>query len=393
MNKRDNPYTPGAGRKPRTLAGRDQDLESFQSLVERLDAGSYERSLIYTGLRGVGKTVLLMEFDVLASEAGWATTDVQEVGSNADFRTTFAGMANRLLMNMSRRHRAKQRIERALAVVKSFSVGLPGAVSIKLDVDAAAGIADSGNAEQDLAGLFREIGEVAQANQMGALFLIDEMQNLDTPSLSAICMAFQGISRAGLPVAMVGAGLPDLRVRLLSAKPYADRLFSYEQLGRLSEGAARSALIGPAAAAGADYDEEAARQIVHEAAGFPYFIQEYGRELWNFAETTPITVADLDSAREIVKDSLARNFFGTRFEMATDTEQRYLSAMASLGEGPYPVSEVAHAFGVKDQRRVSMHRESLIQKGLIWSPRRGQVDFTVPLFAEFLKENHPTSGP
>jgi hypothetical protein len=389
MNKRDNPYTPGAGRKPRTLAGRDQDLESFQSMVERLDAGSYERSLIYTGLRGVGKTVLLMEFDVLASEAGWATTDVQEVGSNADFRTTFAGMANRLLMNMSRRHRAKQRIERALAVVKSFSVGLPGAVSIKLDVDAAAGIADSGDAEQDLAGLFREIGEVAQANQMGALFLIAEMQNLDTPSLSAICMAFQGISRAGLPVAMVGAGLPDLRVRLLSAKPYADRLFSYEQLGRLSEGAARSALIGPAAAAGAGYDEEAARQIVHEAAGFPYFIQEYGRELWNFAETTPITVADLDSAREIVRDSLARNFFGTRFEMATDTEQRYLSAMASLGEGPYPVSEVAHAFGVKDQRRASMHRESLIQKGLIWSPRRGQVDFTVPLFAEFLKENHP----
>jgi hypothetical protein len=392
MNKRDNPYTPGAGRKPRTLAGRDQDLESFQSLVERLDAGSYERSLIYTGLRGVGKTVLLMEFDVLASEAGWATTDVQEVGSNADFRTTFAGMANRLLMNMSRRHRAKQRIERALAVVKSFSVGLPGAVSIKLDVDAAAGIADSGDAEQELAGLFREIGEVAQANQMGALFLIDEMQNLDTPSLSAICMAFQGISRAGLPVAMVGAGLPDLRVRLLSAKPYADRLFSYEQLGRLSEGAARSALIGPAAAAGAGYDEEAARQIVHEAAGFPYFIQEYGRELWNFAEATPITVADLDSAREIVKDSLARNFFGTRFEMATDTEQRYLSAMASLGEGPYPVGEVAHAFGVKDQRRASMHRESLIHKGLIWSPRRGQVDFTVPLFAEFLKENHPASS-
>jgi hypothetical protein len=256
-------------------------------------------------------------------------------------------------------------------------------------VEAASGIADSGDPEQDLAGLFREIGEVAQANQMGALFLIDEMQNLDTPSLSAICMAFQAISRAGLPVAMVGAGLPDLRVRLLAAKPYADRLFTYERLGRLSEGAARSALVGPAAAAGAGYEEEAARQIVHEAAGFPYFIQEYGRELWNFAETTPITLADLESAREIVKDSLARSFFGTRFEMATDTEQRYLSAMASLGEGPYPVGDVAHAFGVSDQRRASMHRDSLIQKGLIWSPRRGQVDFTVPLFAEFLKENHP----
>jgi len=388
MNKRENPYTPGAGRKPRTLAGRDQELENFQSLVERLDAGAYERSLIYTGLRGVGKTVLLMEFDVLASEAGWATTDVQEVGSNADFRTTFARMANRLLMNMSRRHRAKQRIERALSVVKAFSIAVPGAIEVKLDIDAAAGVADSGDPEQDLAGLFREIGEVALANQMGALFLIDEMQNLDAGSLSAICMAFQAISRAGLPVAMVGAGLPDLRVRLLSAKPYADRLFTYEQLGRLSEPAARSALIGPASAAGANYDEDAARQIVDEAAGFPYFIQEYGRELWNYAESTPITLTDLEGAREIVKDSLARNFFGTRFEMATDTEQRYLSAMASLGEGPYPVSEVAQAFGANDQRRVSMHRESLIQKGLIWSPRRGRVDFTVPLFAEFLRENH-----
>jgi hypothetical protein len=389
MNKRENPYTPGAGRKPRTLAGRDHDLESFQSLVERLDAGSYERSLIYTGLRGVGKTVLLMEFDVLASEAGWATTDVQEVGSNADFRTTFSGMANRLLMNMSRRHRAKQRIERALSVVKAFSIAIPGHVEIRLDVDTSSGIADSGDPERDLADLFREIGEVAQANQMGALFLIDEMQNLDTASLAAICMAFQAISRAGLPVAMVGAGLPDLRVRLLSAKPYADRLFSYEELGRLPESAARSALIGPAASAGVAYDEEAARQIVQEAAGFPYFLQEYGRELWNFAETTPITLQDLESAREIVNDSLARNFFGTRFEMGTDTEQRYLSAMASLGEGPYPVGEVARAFGVNDQRRASMHRDSLIQKGLIWSPRRGQVDFTVPLFAAFLKENHP----
>jgi hypothetical protein len=391
MNKRDNPYTPGAGRKPRTLAGRDQDMEAFQSLVERLDAGAYERSLVYTGLRGVGKTVLLMEFDVLASEAGWATTDVQEVGSSPDFRTTFARMAARLLMNMSRRHRAKQRIERALSVVKAFSIAIPGTVELKLDVEAATGVADSGDPEQDLAGLLREIGEVAQANQMGALFLIDEMQNLDGPALAAICMAFQAISRAGLPVTMVGAGLPDLRVRLLAAKPYADRLFSYAELGRLSESAAWSALVGPASTAGVAYDEKTARLIVNEAAGFPYFLQEYGRELWNFAETSPITEADLDGARPIVKDTLARNFFGTRFEMATDTEQKYLGAMASLGTGPYPVAAVAKAFGVPDQRRVSMHRDSLIGKGLIWSPRRGQVDFTVPLFDEFIRENGATA--
>src|SRR5271165_1421410 len=159
MNKRDNPYTPGAGRKPRTLAGRDEELESFVSLVERLGAGTYERSPIYTGLRGVGKTVLLMEFDVLASEAGWATTDVQEVGTNADFRATFARMAARLLTNMSRRHRAKERIERALAVVKAFSVAVPGAVELRLDIDAATGMADSGDPEHDLVELLSEIGQ------------------------------------------------------------------------------------------------------------------------------------------------------------------------------------------------------------------------------------------
>jgi hypothetical protein len=300
-------------------------------------------------------------------------------------------MAARLLVNMSRRHRAKERIERALAVVEAFSAARPGALKPRLDANGVVGVADSGDPEQDLAALFREIGEVAQANQMGAVLLVDEMQHFDGQALAAICMATQANSRAGLPVALVGAGLPELKVRLLAAKPYADRLFSYAELGRLSDAAARSALVGPAAAAGVDIEEAAARQIVDEAAGFPYFIQEYGRELWNYAESTPITMGDLDAARVIVKDSLARNFFGTRFEMATDTEQRYLSAMASLGLGPYPVAEVARAFGVDDQRKVSVHRESLIQKGLIWSPRRGQVDFTVPLFAGFLKDNHPAS--
>src|ERR1700678_152287 len=163
MQKRDNPYTPGAGRKPPTLAGRDGDLENFQDLIDRLAAGGYERSLIHSGLRGVGKTVLLMELDVLASEAGWATTDVQEVGSQPDFRVTFARMAARLLREMSRRHRIKDRVDRALGVVKAFSVVAPSGVQFKLDVEAVAGVADSGDPEQDLTDLVQEIGEVAKA--------------------------------------------------------------------------------------------------------------------------------------------------------------------------------------------------------------------------------------
>jgi AAA ATPase domain len=388
VNKRDNPYTPGAGRKPPVLAGRDPDLENVQALIERLSGGGYERSLVYSGLRGVGKTVLLMEFDVLASEAGWATTDVQEVGSQPDFRLTFARMATRLLREMSRKHRLKDRVERALGVVKAFSIAVPGAIQLKLDVEAASGVADSGDPEQDLSELLLEIGEVAQASQSGALFLIDEMHNLDMPALAAICIAFQAISRRGLPVALVGAGLPDLQVRLIAAKPYADRLFQYRELGRLPDPAARAALIGPAATLGVAYEEKAARRVVRESAGYPYFIQEYGLELWNHAERSPIGLADLETVREIVTDSLERSFFGPRFQLASDAEQRYLAAMAALGEPPYRSSEVATRYGARDARGVSVFRESLIQKGLIWSPRRGQVDFTVPLFAEFLRENH-----
>jgi hypothetical protein len=392
MQRRENPYTPGAGRKPPCLAGRDRDLEEFGSLIEILTAGGADRSRIFHGLRGVGKTVLLMELDVIASEAGWATTDVQEVGSQPDFRSTFAQMAARLLREMSRRHRVRDRVERALGVVKAFSLVTPGGVQLKLDVDAIAGVADSGDPEQDLVELLREIGQTAASAGSGALFLIDEMHNLDAASLAAVCMAFQAVSRDALPVALAGAGLPDLEVRLMRAKPYADRLFEYRELGRLRDPEARVALIKPAAILGAEFAPGAAQEVVRLAAGYPYFLQEYGRELWNAAETSPIVMADVEEVRDLVQEQLARTFYSTRLDMATDAEQRYLAAMASLGPPPYATAEVARAWGAQNQRQTSPHRDSLMQKGLVWSPRRGQVDFTVPLFGEFLLKHHPIGG-
>jgi hypothetical protein len=194
------------------------------------------------------------------------------------------------------------------------------------------------------------------------------MHNLDSSSLAAICIAFQAVSRNGLPVAMAAAGLPDLQVRLMSAKPYADRLFSYHELGRLSNAAARAALIAPAGTRGVEYNESAARRVVRDSAGYPHFLQEYGLELWN-AETSPISETDVEAVSEIVKDSLARNFFGTRLQMATDAEQRYLAAMPASSSPPHRSADVARCFGVTDQRAASMHRDALNRKGLIGSPR------------------------
>jgi hypothetical protein len=389
VQRRENPYTPCAGRKPPHLAGRDPDLEDFGSLIDILTSRGAERSLVYYGLRGVGKTVLLMELDILASEAGWATTDVQEVGSQSDFRSTFAQMAYRLLREMSRKHRIRDRVERALRVVKAFSVVTPGGVQLKLDVDPASGVADSGDPEQDLVELLREIGQTAASAGSGALFLIDEMHNLDDSSLAAVCMALQAVSRDALPVTLVGAGLPDLQVRLIRAKPYADRLFEYRELGRLRDAEAHVALVKPASTLGVEFSEEAAAEVVRLSAGYPYFLQEYGRELWNASESSPIDMVDVEEVRDLVKEQLARTFYGSRFDLASDAEQRYLAAMASLGDPPYATAAVAKAWGAENQRQTSPHRDSLIQKGLIWSPRRGQIDFTVPLFAEFLLEQHP----
>jgi hypothetical protein len=203
-------------------------------------------------------------------------------------------------------------------------------------------------------------------------------------------MAFQAISREKLPVAFVGAGLPDLPLRLLRAKPYADRLFQYFELGRLLEDQARLALAAPAETMGVTFDAQVAKRVAHLTAGYPYFIQEFGRELWDHAPDSPISVSDLRDVEPLVTDGLDRTFFGPRFEMASDTEQRYLAAMASVHEGgPVASSAAMRAFGASAHQQVTVFRDSLIQKGLVWSPKRGLLDFTVPLFADFLRKHHP----
>jgi hypothetical protein len=391
MKRSTNPYTPGAGKRPGKLAGRDPDLENFTLLLERLGDGRHERSMIFSGLRGIGKTVLLLEFDILAGEAEWFSTGVQEVGSNADFRTSMGRLALRLLRSMSLRQRMKDRARAALSVVKSFSIAGPGGIKLQLDVDAAAGTADTGDIEQDLADLLVEIGEVARAGGTGALFLIDEMQNLDRASLGAICMALHRVSQRDLPVALVGAGLPTLPTMLRAAKPYAPRLFSYHTLGRLSNAEARLALIGPAALQSVEFKKAAVDLVVEQSGGYPYFLQEYGRVLWDEIDTPPITAEHVRAVEEIVNDSLDRGFFGPAFELATDAEQRYLIAISNLGDGPYKTADAAQAAGYSNVGGASVVREELIEKELIWSPRRGQIDFTVPRFAQYLRtaHNHP----
>jgi hypothetical protein len=388
MDQRLNPYTPGSGVRPLKLAGRDADLGAFQVLLERLGDGRSERSLVYSGLRGVGKTVLLLEFETLARESGWVCNDVEEVGSG-DFRQTFAELAYQLLLSMSRRERMQRRARKAFGVLKAFSLGIPGGFSARIDVDAETGTADSGDPERDLAALLVEVGQVAKSGATGAVFFLDEMQSLGETALAAVCMAMNRVGQRELPVALVGAGLPPLPRLLRTAKPYAERLFAYRELDRLSAAEARTALVAPAGQHGVAYEQAAFELIVQASAGYPHFIQEYGRVLWNEVERSPIAAGDVEGARALIEEALDRRFFKDRFEMASDAEQRYLAAMADAGDGPVRTAEAAARAGYKDSAGASVVREALLRKDLVYSPRRGLIDFTVPLFGAYLRRQHP----
>lgn len=392
LTRATNPYSAGAGTMPPFLAGRDKDIENFEALLARLEGGLQGRSLIYSGLRGVGKTVLLLEFEKLAVERGWDCTGVVEIGATTDFRTSIARMTHRLLRGLSRKQQIVERVTQALGVLKAFNVITPGGFQLNIDVSAISGSADSGDIEEDLTELLVEVGEAARAGGKGVVYLIDEMQNLEPVAMGALCMAFHKLAQKQLPVTMVGAGLPPLPAQLRAAKPYAERLFEYFPLGRLNEGAARSALVTPATRQGAEYQPAGVELILAAADGYPYFIQEYGRVVWEEAGVSPITAAAVEQALPVAQEILDEEFFDNRVEEATNEERRYMAAMADLGDGPQTTAAVSERAGYRKRTSSSKARHELIRKGLIYDPEYGTVDFTVPHFADFMRRRYPLAS-
>ena len=385
-----NPYSAGAGSSPPVLAGRDTDLADFRVLLEQLAAGhSGARSLIYSGLRGVGKTVLLLQFEREASARDWPCTGVVETGATTQFRALFARITHRLLRALGRKENASEQVRRSLGVLKAFHGTGPAGFQLNIDVEAVAGAADTGDLEEDVLELLVEVGEAARAAGVGVVYLFDEMQHLPATAMGALCMAFHKVSQNQLPVALVGAGLPSLPTQLRSAKPYAERLFNYKRLGRLPEAAARAALVVPATRLGAAYTDDAVAKIVELSDGYPYFIQEYGRVIWEESDESPITLADVEFAAPIVQETLDEEFFDNRVDEATGAERRYMAAMADLGEGAQNTLEVTRRMGFDSRASTSKARQSLIDKGLIFSPSIGLVDFTVPHFAQFMRRRYP----
>ena len=385
-----NPYAPGAGQRPPELTGRDREISQFDVVLERIARGRPERSMVLTGLRGVGKTVLLNTFRSMAMQKLWGTGKI-EARPDQSIRRPVAAALHMAVRELAPRHRAPDRVEYFLGVLKAFALRDPKApkgtsvtVTLGIDVPAQRGRADSGDLEVDLNELFAEAASVAGDLGVGIALFVDEMQDVPSDDVSALCAACHELSQTGGPLIVVGAGLPHLPAVLSASKSYSERLFRYVSIDRLDRAAADQALLAPAQREGADFEPDALDALYEAADGYPYFVQAYGKVTWDVATASPVTAQDVAVAGPQAEGELAVGFFGSRYERATPAERKYMRMMAQLGDDPVPTAQVAEELGVKPSS-VSPARDGLIKKGLIYSSERGLIAFTVPHFGRFLR--------
>ncbi len=390
MDPRTNPYAPGAGTPPPELAGRDGVIERAAVALDRIRKGRAARSLILYGLRGVGKTVLLNRIRIDAESRGIATVRM-EAPEERSLPALLAPALRAALIRIDRIEAAKAGASRGLRALAGFAKALKVKfhdIEVGVDVAPEKGLADSGDLDSDMAGLIAAVGETAAERKTAIVLFIDELQYVREPELAALITALHAANQAQLPVTMVAAGLPQLLGQTGRAKSYAERLFEFVSIDRLDEDAATAALCVPAEKEGVAFNPEAIQTILRHTHCYPYFLQEWGKHSWNVARNSPISADDANVATEQAVAELDASFFRVRFDRLTPSEKRYMRAMAELGPGPHRSGDVA-ALLHKPVTTVAPTRNTLIAKGMIFSPAHGDTAFTVPLFDAFMKRIMP----
>jgi len=381
-----NPYTPNAGAAPEIVVGRDDQLDGFTVLLQRLERGRSEQSMIITGLRGVGKTVLLGEFGDIARRAGWEVVEI-EASKHDDtrFRQSMFSQLKAALLRLSPRARWTDRARHAAEVLSAFAVSVDhrGTFSISWDVPAAEGAADHGDLSMDLTDVFVALGEAAEEQHRGVALLVDEVQFLGRTQLEALIQAVHKTVQRRLPITFVGAGLPQIAELAGDAKSYAERLFKFPIIGSLVGEDARKALIEPALVEGVSFDEDAVDLALEVTKGYPYFIQELGYQVWAVASGNRIRRVDVQIATDAYEAKLDSSFFRVRLDRATPLQTAYMRAMAELGPQPQKASDVARVMG-RESTQVGPTRAELIDMGLLYTPEHGYAAFTVPDFDQFM---------
>lgn len=382
-----NPYTPGAGAQPAALVGRGRELEAFDAIIQRAEQHLRSRGLVLSGLRGVGKTVLLNELHGQAQRAGWLAVKIEAQRDDAGTRDVRYTLARELTAAArtvkSRSTVVTQSLAGALATITSFGFKI-GGVGIDLGVDRREGRADSGDLEIDLRELVEDVADAMSHEGKGFVLFIDELQDLDRVILGPLLSVEHASMQDGRPFYVIGAGLPSVRSILPDIRSYAERQFEYRTIDRLSLDDAAKALREPAAQRGVSFQDEAVRLLLEAADGYPYFLQVFGSAAWLSAPGPyEVTAADASAAVVYGTQDLDEGFFPSRWDRATKAERRYMSAMAIDDDRPTAVSDIATRLG-KALTGTSPARDKLIAKGLVYAPERGRVAFTVPHMAAYI---------
>lgn len=383
-----NPYVPGAGTPPAELAGRDELLSNATTALRRAALGRSTQSPILVGLRGVGKTVLLVKIRQLAQAEKFRVASV-EATEGKTLPELLVPDLRRILISLSMIEKGKEHARRGMRVLKSFlSVFKVSYGDFDLGIEAESGVADTGQLASDLTDLIIAVGEAAQACETAVAILIDELQYLSEAEFSALITAVHKVNQYSLPVVLIGAGLPQILALAGESKSYSERLFTYPDVGPLKRDDAISAIVNPAKEEGVMYDEDAVDEILSVTESYPYFLQQWGHEAWNIAENNVITKLDVSMATKEAIRKLDESFFRHRFDRCNASEKRYMRALAELGPGHHKSGNIAEKLGLK-VTSVGPTRSKLIIKGMIYSHQHGDTAFTVPLFDAYMRRVMP----
>jgi hypothetical protein len=380
-----DPFSPGAGAPPPELVGREEILETARINLSRVRLRKPERSLLLTGLRGVGKTVLLNKIGEISADLGYLKLSIEAIESKPFVEILVPGIRS-LLLELSLKEGLKDSVKKAVAVFKSFVGSMKlkvGEIELGVEIPPSLGQADSGSIELDLPDLFVEVATAAKNKDSAIILLIDEIQYLSTKDLSALILAMHKIQQQQLPFYLVAAGLPSLPRLAGEAKSYAERLFLYPEVGPLSKADTEKGLQTPVKTLGVSFTQEALEKIFTKTLGYPYFVQEWGSLSWRIATQSPITGQIVDNVSEVVIPKLDESFFRMRFDRLTNKEKKYLRAMAELGATPQRTGDIARIMQTT-QQHLALTRANLLAKGMIYAPSHGLQAFTVPLFDEFI---------
>ena len=378
-----NPYRPGAGLMPVYIAGRDEDIQNVSQMFDALTMDIPTQSIIFSGLRGVGKTVLINKLQSIAEEKGIFCKHI-EIEERNDFISQIAECSQAFLRTVSAKEKFKHLIQKPLEAIKSLVVSFnPEDNSFSLSMQDRE-LYVSNNLTQTLTEVFSTIGETAQKTETPICFFIDEIQYMKQNQLGSLIAALYRANQLGYPIMIIGAGLPKIYKMLSDEKSYSERLFMYKKIDSLTDEQSEKAIEEPAKKFNIIYAHEATNKIVEITKGYPFFIQQLCKIVYDKTNKDVIELSDVENCIDEFLSSLDERFFKSRYERCAESDKKFIFAMVECGELPCTISNVAHNLN-KTVGSISTTRAQLISKGIIYPVRYKELDFTVPEFSGYIQ--------